>query len=81
MPPGTGTSEPSCWSSTRSVAPAEKAVTSKARAELAGMKAPNISRIENDPGQNPTIGAMTKIAVALGNVPQISFKPVAPARG
>lgn len=46
-------------------------------AERTGMKAPNISRIENDPGHNLTIETMAKIAVALGHVPQIRFKPIA----
>lgn len=52
----------------------QKKLSQTKLAALTGMSAPNISRIENDPGRNLTIGTMTKIAFALGLEPQISFK-------
>lgn len=38
-----------------------------------GMSAPNISRIENSPGQNMTLGTLVKLARALGREVQIEF--------
>lgn len=40
-----------------------------------GMSAPNISRIENDPSHNLTLGTLTRIARALGHDVQVSFRP------
>ena len=40
-----------------------------------GMSAPNISRIENDPSHNLTLGTLTRIALALGHDVQVTFRP------
>jgi len=44
-------------------------------AARAGMSAPNISRIENDPSPNLTLGRLTRIARAIGYEVQIRFQP------
>ncbi len=44
-------------------------------AARAGMSGPNISRIENDPSPNLTLGRLTRIASALGYEVQIKFQP------
>ncbi len=38
-----------------------------------GMSAPNISRIENNPAQNVTLGTLVKIARALGREVDVAF--------
>jgi len=43
-------------------------------AARAGMSAPNISRIENDPNPNLTVGRLTRIARAMGYDVQIRFQ-------
>ncbi len=43
-------------------------------AARAGMSAPNISRIENDPSANLTLGRLTRIARAMGCELQIRFQ-------
>ncbi len=43
-------------------------------AARAGMSAPNISRIENDPSANLTVGRLTRIAGAMGYEVQIRFR-------
>ncbi len=43
-------------------------------AARAGMSAPNISRIENDPNPNLTLGRLTRIARAMGYEVQIRFQ-------
>lgn len=43
-------------------------------AARAGMSGPNISRIENDPSHNLTLGRLTRIASALGYKVQIKFQ-------
>jgi DNA-binding Xre family transcriptional regulator len=42
-------------------------------AARAGMSAPNISRIENSPAQNITLGTLVKIARALGRGVEVAF--------
>ena len=42
-------------------------------AAKAGMSAPNISRIENSPAQNVTLGTLVRIARALGREVDIAF--------
>jgi len=42
-------------------------------AARAGMSAPNISRIENCPAQNMTLGTLVKIARALGRGVEVVF--------
>lgn len=42
-------------------------------AARAGLSAPNISRIENSPAQNMTLGTLVKIARALGRGVVITF--------
>jgi len=42
-------------------------------AARAGMSAPNISRIENSPAQNLTLGTLVKIARALGRGVEVTF--------
>ena len=42
-------------------------------AARAGMSAPNISRIENSPAQNMTLGTLVKIARALGRGVEVTF--------
>ena len=42
---------------------------------LAGMSAPNVSRIESSPGQNLTLGTLVRLARALNCEPRITFKP------
>lgn len=44
-------------------------------AALAGMSAPNVSRIESSPGQNLTLGTLVRLARALNCEPRITFKP------
>ncbi len=44
-------------------------------AARAGMSAPNISRIENDPGANLTLGRLARIARAMGCDLHIHFQP------
>lgn len=44
-------------------------------AAKAGMSAPNISRIENSPGQNLTLGTMLKLFSALGYEVSFDFQP------
>ena len=44
-------------------------------AARAGMSAPNISRIENDPSPNLTLERLTRIARAMGCELQIRFHP------
>lgn len=44
-------------------------------AARAGMSAPNISRIENDPGANLTLGRLARIARAMDYEVQIKFRP------
>ncbi len=43
-------------------------------AARAGMSAPNISRIENDPNPNLTVGRLARIARAMGYDVQIRFQ-------
>ena len=43
-------------------------------AARSGMSAPNISRIENDPSPNLTLGRLTRIARAMGYEVQIRFQ-------
>jgi DNA-binding Xre family transcriptional regulator len=44
-------------------------------AARAGMSAPNISRIENDPSPNLTLDRLARIARAMGCELQIRFQP------
>jgi len=43
-------------------------------AAKAGMSTPNISRIENSPGQNMTLGTLVRLAKALGCEVEITFR-------
>jgi DNA-binding Xre family transcriptional regulator len=43
-------------------------------AARAGMSSPNISRIENSPAQNITLGTLVKIAGALGRGVDVTFR-------
>ena len=52
--------------------------TGMSQTELAartGMSAPNISRIENSPSQNMTLGTLVRLAKALGCDVEISLRP------
>ncbi len=43
-------------------------------AALAGMSAPNLSRIETSPSQNLTLGTLVRVARAMDYEPHITFK-------
>lgn len=49
-------------------------------ASLCGMQAPNISRIENDPGHNLTVSTLVKVCRALGRSVRIQLPAESPAR-
>lgn len=51
----------------------QKGISQTELAARIGMSAPNISRIENSPGQNITLGTLVKLARALGREVEIAF--------
>ena len=51
----------------------QKRMSQTELAAKTGMSAPNISRIENSPGQNMTLGTLVKLARALGREVEIAF--------
>ena len=44
-------------------------------AARAGMSTPNLSRIENNPSRNLTLGTLVRVAGAMNYEPQITFRP------
>jgi DNA-binding Xre family transcriptional regulator len=48
-------------------------------AARAGMSAPNLSRIENSPAQNLTLGTLVRLARAMDREVAIRFEPRRPA--
>lgn len=55
----------------------EKGLTQEQLARRCGMKAPNISRIENDPAHNVTVGTLTRICRAMGYNLDFTPRPLA----
>jgi transcriptional regulator with XRE-family HTH domain len=53
----------------------QKRISQTELAARAGMSAPNISRIENSPSQNLTLGTLVKLARALGRGVDIKLPP------
>jgi len=51
----------------------KKGLSQAQLAARVGMSAPNISRFENSPAQNVTLGTLVKIARALGRSVEVSF--------
>ena len=51
----------------------QKRMSQTELAAKAGMSAPNVSRIENSPSQNMTLGTLVKLARALGREVEIAL--------